>query len=85
MRTFKVNDIVVLRHKHLYWVQQGSHTLNAVVDSTSDEAERILRARVLKIQVAPNWGNLLFLAVEGQNAPEGCALVAKCTSCERVV
>ena len=81
---FEVNEVVVLKKAHLYWVLQGSHTLNAVVDqSKSDECEQIVRARVLKVQYAPRWGNLLFLAVEGEDPPPDSAFVALNRYCER--
>ena len=81
---FQINDIVILQRKHLYWVQQGSCVLNAVVDSTDDEAEQLVRGRVLSIRSAPAWGNILILAVENENPPENAALAAKCISCERI-
>ena len=84
MEIFKVNDVVMLRHKNLYWIQQGSHTLNSVIDSTSAQAEDILRARVLKIEIVPNWRNILFLAVEGHVPAEDTALVSLCRNCEKV-
>jgi len=80
---FQVNDIISVRRKHLYWVQQGSHTLNAVVGSTSDNAEQVVRARVLRVEQAPRWGNMVFLAVENEIAPEGSALAALCRNCSR--
>jgi len=80
---FEVNDIVRLRQKNLYWVQNGSHTLNSVLDMSSKLGDVELRARVLKVQYAPRWGNLLFLAVEGQNSPPNSALVALTRHCDR--
>lgn len=81
---FQENEIINVRQKNLYWVLEGSRTLNATVDSTSQEAERLLRARILKIEKAPSWGDLAFLAIENQQAPEGCALVALCRNCMKI-
>lgn len=79
----QVDEIISVRRKHLYWVQQGSRTLHATVDSTSAEAEDLVRARILKIDRAPRWGDIAFLAVKNEKAPENCALVALCKNCIR--
>ena len=77
------DDIVKVRRKHLYWILQGSHVLNATVDSTSANAEEVVRARVLEVRDAPRWGSIVFLAVENEKPPQDAALVALCRSCEK--
>ena len=79
---FKVNDTVMLKRKHLYWVLAGSHTLNQV-DSRASEADNVMRARVLKIDRAPRWGQILFLAVENQSPPAEAAFVSLLRHCDR--
>lgn len=79
----QTGDAVVLRRKHLYWVLNGSYTLHACIDSTQNNAEEEIYAHVLAIRLAPRWGNILVLAVQGENPPKDAVLVALSRNCRR--
>ena len=80
----KEGDIVMLERQHLYWVQLGSRTLNAVITDQADaKAKDVIRGRILGFMNAPTWGKIVFLAVEGNKPPTDSSFVVLHRHCER--
>lgn len=83
---FRANDIVMLRRKHLFWVQIGGNTLNATVSGDDQRSEEVVRAKILNIQNARLRDSRVFiLQVENELPPADSAFAALEKSCERCI
>ena len=79
----KEDDIVMLERQHLYWVQLGNRTLNAVFVEEPNKADDVIKGRILGFMNAPTWGRIVFLAIENQTPPTDSGFVTLQRHCDR--